>query len=338
LSKNKTTGDIEMLHTILCDRLRIKYPILLAGMAYAGDHALAAAVSRAGGLGVIGSGNLSADDLAREIEAYFRITDIPPGVNVFLKDPESPAKAELACRMGIGVLFTGIGNPAPVVRYAKDAGILVIPTVATVRHALSSLKAGADLLVAEGQEGGGHIGSVGTLPLVAQVRAAVGDRIPIIAAGGIGNGAQLAACLMMGAVGAMMGTRFLVAEECPVHDDFKDSLIAATVDATTITGSFTGFPMRCLANDFTRAFQEMEKAKPSIELLMFGKGKIADGLMTGDVRNGSCPAGQVIGQITRKEPAAVIMERVVREACAVTERIVRGGGFDGWEGGPVLAD
>lgn len=326
-----------MLHTSLCERLSIRYPIILAGMAYAGDHALAAAVSRAGGLGVIGSGNLSPDELAAAIAAYYRETSVPPGVNVFLKDPESPAKAARACAMGIGALFTGIGNPAAVVHYAKDAGIPLIPTVATVRHALSSLAAGADLLVAEGQEGGGHIGSIGTMPLIAQVRAAVGDRVPVIAAGGIGDGTQLAACLMMGAVGVMMGTRFLAAHECPVHDDLKDSLVACGIDSTTVTGNFTGFPMRCLANDFTRAFQEMEKATPSLELLLFGKGKIAEGLIGGDVRNGSCPVGQVVGQITCRESAGEIIERVVREAGTVTEHVVRNGGFNRWEGGSIPA-
>ncbi len=318
-----------MLHTRLCEIFGIKYPVILGGMAYAGDHRLAAAVSNAGGLGVIGSGNLTVDELVAELEAYRKISDKPVGVNVFMKRDDTPAKAEAICSMGVAALFTGIGNPMPVVPFAKKAGIPVIPTIAAVKHASAVIAAGADMIVAEGQEGGGHIGTISTLPLVAQVRNAAGTKVPLIAAGGIGDGTQLIACLAMGAVGVMMGTRFLIANECPIHDAVKDLLLRCGPEDTTVTGRFTGFPMRCLANEFTSQFHQAE-IKRGYEMLNFGAGKINAGLMEGDINTGSLPAGQVIGQITKRQSAADIMNEIVTEAESLTCRIIGNKGFDGW--------
>ncbi|MBN1533410.1 MAG: nitronate monooxygenase [Spirochaetes bacterium] len=323
-----------MLKTILCDILEVEYPIILGGMAYAGTHGLAAAVSNAGGFGVIGSGNLEIDALREEIHRCRGLTSRPFGVNCFLKDPECLAKARVSIQEGVHALFTGIGNPAPVLEIARGSGIPVVPTVATVRHALSAIRAGAPLIVAEGQEGGGHIGAIGTLPLLAQVRGAVEGRVPIIAAGGIGDGSQMAACLMMGAVGVMMGTRFLSAEESPLHRLTKEWLIGATIDDTTVTGSFTGLAMRCLANDFTSTFQTMERTMSPIDMLRFGSGKIRAGLMEGDVATGSCPCGQVVGQIRGNETAGEIIAAMVKEAGTLLQRIIAAGGFDGWKGAP----
>ncbi len=318
-----------MLTTRLCEIFGIKYPVILGGMAYAGDHRLAAAVSNAGGLGVIGSGNLTVDELMAELEAYRKLSDKPVGINVFMKRDDTPAKAEAVCSMGVAALFTGIGNPMPVVPFAKKAGIPVIPTIAAVKHAAPVIAAGADLIVAEGQEGGGHIGTISTLPLLAQVRNAAGTKAPLIAAGGIGDGTQLIACLAMGAVGVMMGTRFLIADECPIHDSVKEALIRCGVEDTTVTGRFTGFPMRCLANEFTKTFHK-EEIKRGYEMLNFGAGKINAGLMEGDINNGSLPAGQVIGQITKRQSAADIMMEIVNEAESLTRRIIGNKGFDGW--------
>ncbi|MCP4134718.1 MAG: enoyl-[acyl-carrier-protein] reductase FabK [bacterium] len=320
-----------MLNTTLCKMFGIEYPVILGGMAFAGDHALAAAVSEAGGLGVIGSGSMSVEELEEEINNCRKLTSKPFGVNCFIKDPFTTQKAEVSCRLKVAALFTGIGNPGPVVQIGKDANIPVIPTVATVKHARSAIESGADVIVAEGQEGGGHIGTIGTLPLIAQVRAAVGDKIPIVAAGGIGDGSQLVASLTLGAIGVMMGTRFLVANECPVHNDFKNSLVNAGIDDTTVTGHFTGFPMRCLRNDFTDEYQAKEKVTPSIEMLLFGRGKIVDGLINGNIATGSLPAGQVIGQINKTESAAEIIKSFMQEAETIVRRIVDNDGFDDWK-------
>ncbi len=322
-----------MLHTKLCDLLGIKYPIILGGMAWAGEHKLAAAVSEAGGLGVLGSGSMPIEELEKEIQAFKELTDKPLGVNCFLKDPWASQKAEMVTSMGIAALFTGIGNPELVIKYGKDAGIPVIPTVAAVRHAAAAVKVGADMIVAEGNEGGGHVGEVGTLPLIAQVRNEVGDTVPIIAAGGIGDGSQLAACLIMGAVGVMMGTRFLIADECISHDNFKDKLISCPIDGTTITGRFSGFPMRCMANEFTGEFQDMEKTKPSFEVMAFGAGKLMGAMINGDVEQGSCPSGQVVGMITRRESAKEIIDNMIAQAATITRKIVDAEGFNGWAGG-----
>jgi len=319
-----------MLQTRLCHIFKIQYPIILGGMAFAGDHRLAAAVSEAGGLGVIASGNLTIDDLAEQITAYRKKTDKPLGVNCFIKDTECREKADLACRMGVSAIFTGIGNPAPVMEFGKKAGIPVIPTVATVRHALAAIESGSGIIVAEGQEGGGHIGRIGTLPLISQVRKAVGDRVPIIAAGGIGDGSQMIACLVLGATGVMMGTRFLTALECPIHDNVKEALIRSGIDDTTVTGQFTGLPMRCLKNQFTSEYQKKEKAVPSYEMLMFGKGKIREGLMGGDVNNGSLPAGQVIGQLEMIQSAGEIIRSIVAEAEDISRKITENAGFENW--------
>ncbi len=318
-----------MLKTKLCELFGIKHPVILGGMAYAGDHRLAAAVSNAGGLGVIGSGNMTVDELVAAIEAYRKLSDKPLGINVFMKRDDTPAKAEAACSMGIAALFTGIGNPLPVVPFAKKAGIPVVPTIAMVKHASAVIAAGADLVVAEGQEGGGHIGTISTLPLVAQVRRAASADVPIIAAGGIGDGTQLVACLAMGAVGVMMGTRFLIADECPIHDTVKERLLACGAEDTTVTGRFTGFPMRCIANEFTGTFRKEEITR-GYEMLNFGAGKINAGLMEGDITNGSLPAGQVIGQITKRQTAAEIMTEIITEAESLTRRIIGNKGFDDW--------
>lgn len=319
-----------MLKTALCDILGIRYPVVLGGMAYAGDHRLAAALSNAGGFGVIGSGNLSPLGLREEIHLCRTLTERPFGVNCFLKDPECIDKARISLELKVNALFTGIGNPAPVLALARGSGVPVIPTVATVRHALSSINAGVPLLVAEGQEGGGHIGSIGTLPLVAQVVAAVKGAVPVIAAGGVGCGSQLVACLVLGAAGVMMGTRFLAAEESPLSARTKQMILQCPIDGTTVTGSFTGLAMRCVANDFTRSFQEMERDLSPYEMLMFGSGKIRAGLIEGDVANGSCPCGQAVGQIHSMEPAEAILRGIISEAEDCIRRITANGGFDGW--------
>jgi len=318
-----------MIETSLCRRLNISVPVILGGMAFAGDYLLAAAVSNAGGLGVIATGNLSLEELEAAIESFKKVSDKPLGVNCFIRDEEVREKADLACSLGIQALFTGIGNPMPVMEFARRADIPLIPTIASVRHAGPVVEAGADMIVAEGCEGGGHIGKIGTLPLLPQIVKEVRGRIPVIAAGGIAEGSQLVACLAMGAEAVMMGTRFLVAEECPVHDKFKDMIISAGSEDTTVTGHFTGFPMRCLKNDFTAEYRLKEKAVPSYEMLLFGKGKIRAGLIEGDTECGSLPAGQVVGQLSEKLSAGKIVENIIAEAEDIVKGIVASKGFGG---------
>lgn len=311
-----------MLKTNICKKLNISYPVILGGMAFAGNYHLAAAVSMAGGLGVIASGHLSPGELEEEIRRYYDLVDVPPGVNCFIRDEDVNEKAERACRAGISALFTGIGNPLQLKDCAEKHGVPLVPTIASIRHVEPVLAAGADMIVAEGQEGGGHIGKTGTLPLLPQVVREVGGRVPVIAAGGIGDGSQLVACLAMGASGVMMGTRFLVARECPVHENFKEMIIGAGSDDTTITGHFTGFPMRCLKNDFTAEYRLKEKTSPSYEMLQFGRGKICAGLIEGDIAQGSLPAGQVAGQLKEVEPAGEIIKRIIDEAEEIVRSIV----------------
>ncbi len=317
-----------MLKTDFCKQLNISYPLILGGMAFAGNHRLAAAVSIAGGLGVIASGNLSVDELEEEIKNFRKLTDAPLGVNCFIRDDEVREKADLACQMGIEALFTGIGNPIPVMEFARREGIPLIPTIASTRHAGPVIDAGADMIVAEGQEGGGHIGKIGTLPLIAQIVKEVKGRVPVIAAGGIADGSQLVACLAMGAEAVMMGTRFLVAEECPIHESVKEMIISSGSDDTTITGHFTGFPMRCLKNEFTAEYRLKEKVAPTYEMLQFGKGKIKAGLMDGDTAFGSLPAGQVVGQLDEIKGAGDIVRDMVREAEDILTGIITRKGFE----------
>ncbi len=318
-----------MIQTELCKRLNITVPVILGGMAFAGDHHLAAAVSNAGGLGVIASGNLTLDELETAIKSFKKLSDKPLGVNCFIRDEEVTEKADLACGLGIQALFTGIGNPMPVMEFARRADIPLIPTIASVRHAESVIEAGADIIVAEGCEGGGHIGKIGTLPLLPQIVKEVRGRVPVIAAGGIAGGSQLIACLAMGAKAVMMGTRFLIADECPVHDKFKEMIITSGSEDTTITGHFTGFPMRCLKNEFTAEYRLREKAVPSYEMLQFGKGKIRAGLIEGDMNCGSLPAGQVVGQLSERLPAGKIIEHITAEAEEIVRSIITFNGFGG---------
>ncbi len=309
-----------VIKTPICDLLGIEHPIILAGMGYAGDAGLCAAVSNAGGFGLLGSGNLQLPQVGESLEKIRSLTDKPFGVNLFMKDPMAREKAKVAADMGVKAFFTGIGNPGPVIDIIREAGALCIPTVAAMKHAKSVLEAGVDALVCEGSEGGGHIGNLGTVSLLPQVTSETD--LPVVAAGGFGDGRGLVAALALGAQGLYLGTRFLACKESPVHRRFKEMLVASTIEDTTVTGHFTGFPMRCMANDFTREWQDKEKQKVNkMMLLMFGAGKIQSGLMMGNIETGSLPAGLAVGFIKKEESAAEIIESIVSEARETYRRI-----------------
>jgi enoyl-[acyl-carrier protein] reductase II len=302
-----------MLKTKICDILGIEHPIILGGMAYIGDPVLCAAVSEAGGMGVLGSGNIPVSEIGTAIEKIKDLTDKPFGLNIFMKAPMNSEKVQIAADMGVRTFFSGIGNPSPVIDIIHDSGGICVPTVASPKHVKGVLEIGADAIICEGSEGGGHIGNLPTFPLLQKVVSSVD--VPVVAAGGFGDGRGMAAALALGAQGLYMGTRFLACKESPAHQRFKDLLIKSDIADTTVTGDFTGMPMRVIANDFTREWHEKERQKMDLEtLIVFGVGKLEAGMMKGNVEQGSLPAGYAAQFIKGEETAAEIVHSIVAEA------------------------
>ncbi len=302
-----------MLRTPLCDLLGIKHPIIQGGMAWVATAELASAVSEAGGLGIIGAGSAPPDYVRDQICKVRERTDKPFGVNVPLFSPYASEVVKLCIEEKVPVVTTGGGNPGPFIGPLKEAGIIVIPVVASVALAKRLEKMGADALVAEGMESGGHIGDVATMPLVPQVVDAV--KIPVIAAGGIADGRGLAAALALGAVGIQMGTRFICTEECIAHPVYKEQIVKAHDRATVVTGQSIGHPVRALKNPLTYRFQELEKRGASEEeIIAFGTGALRKAVLEGDWENGSFMAGQSCGLIHDIVPVKVLIERIVAEA------------------------
>ena len=302
------------MRTVICDMLGIRYPIFQGGMAWIADARLAAAVSNAGGLGIISSINFSLDAVRDEIRKCKSLTDKPFGVNIMLQAPNAADVAKLVIDEGVGILTTGAGSPAGYMPAWKEAGIKVIAVVASIAHALKAESAGADALIAEGAESGGHIGTLHTMALVPQIIDAV--KIPVLAAGGIFDGRGVAAAFMLGACGVQLGTRFLSAEECLVHENYKDKLIKATEISTVVTGSTMGDAVRCLKTPFSKKFLKME-FDPNVskeEVLKFGTGSLRKAVFDGDLTEGSFVAGEVAGMISKCEPAAQIVEDVIKGA------------------------
>ncbi|MBC7263558.1 MAG: enoyl-[acyl-carrier-protein] reductase FabK [Chloroflexi bacterium] len=310
-----------MIKTVLCDLLGIEHPIIQGGMAWVSTPELVSAVSEAGGLGIIGAGNAPAHLVRDWIHRTREMTSKPFGVNIPLFTPELDSVMRVCIEEKVPVVATGAGNPAPYIPALRQAGIKVIPVVAGVALAKRLERAGADAIVAEGMESGGHIGDVCTFPLVPQVVDAV--KVPVIAAGGIGDGRGLAAALALGAAGIQMGTRFICTTECVVHENYKQMIIRAGDRATITTGESVGHAVRALRNPMTRKFEEMEKKGgfTEAELIEFGTGKLRLAVVEGDVENGSFMAGQIAGMIHDVVPCRELIERIVTEAEGIIRRM-----------------
>lgn len=296
----------------VCDMLGIKYPIFQGAMAWISNHAIAAAVSEAGGLGIIAAGNAPADWLRKEIRACKEKTNKPFGVNVMLLSPYADEVAQIVAEEGVKVVTTGAGNPGKYMELWKSKGMKVIPVVPSVAIAKRMEKGGADAVVAEGCEAGGHIGELTTMVLIPQVVDAV--NIPVIAAGGIADGRGFAAAMMLGAKGIQVGTRFLVADECTVHTAYKERVLKATDIDTVVTGRSTGHPVRGLKNQLTRSFLQLEKNGASLsELEEFGAGALYKSAIEGDTMNGSVMAGQIAGLVSKRQSAEAIIQELIKE-------------------------
>jgi len=303
-----------MIKSTICDILGIKYPIFQGGMAWIADANLAAAVSNAGGLGLISSINFSTEAVRDEIRKARTLTDKPFGVNIMLAAPNAAEIADLVVEEGVKILTTGAGSPSAYAPKWKEAGIKFIPVVASVAYALKMQECGATAVVAEGAESGGHIGELHTMALVPQIVDALD--IPVMAAGGIFDGRGAAAAFMLGACGVQLGTRFLVAEECRVHDVYKDKLISASDVSTMTTGKSIGDAVRCLKTPFSKKFARME-ADPSVaadDLRSFGMGSVRKAVFDGDLSGGSFLAGEVSGMIKGRQTAAQIVEDIMSGA------------------------
>jgi enoyl-[acyl-carrier protein] reductase II len=306
-----------MIKSPVCELLGIDYPILQGGMAWISDGKLAAAVSNGGGLGIISAMNADADYLDGQIDIARSLTDKPFGVNIMLMSPFADAVARTAAERGVSVVMTGAGNPSKYMKLWLGAGVRVVPVVASVAMARLVERAGASAVIAEGGESGGHVGDTSTLVLVPQVCDAVS--VPVIAAGGIADGRGLAAALMLGACGAQVGTRFLVADECSVHDNYKDKIIKANDIATIVTGKRLGHPVRSLKTPFSRSYfkSEYDGATSDEALEALGVGALRLAAIEGDAERGCFPAGQAAGMVKKRQPAAEIISELVSGAEAV---------------------
>lgn len=301
------------MKTRVTELLGIKYPIIQGGMAWVAEHHLAAAVSEAGGFGLIGAASAPADIVREEIRKAKELTNNPFGVNIMLLNPNAEDIANLVVEENIPAITTGAGTPEKFMAMWKDAGIKVIPVVASVAMAKRMERCGADAVVVEGMEAGGHIGSQTTMTLVPQIVDAV--NIPVIAAGGIGDGRGFAAAWMLGAEAVQMGTRFVVADESIVHENYKERIIKAKDIDSVVTGQFTGHPIRILRNQMSKEYLQKEKEGASFEELEYMTlGALRKAVIEGDVTRGSVMAGQIAGLIDRKQSCREIIEEVMNEA------------------------
>lgn len=309
-----------MLKTKLCDLLSIEYPIIQGGMAWVATAELAAAVSNAGGLGIIGAGHAPADWVRDNIRKVKETCDKPFGVNVMLLSPFVNDVMQVIIDEKVPVVTTGAGNPGIFMSALKQAGSKVIPVVASVALAQRLQKLGVDAVIAEGTESGGHVGELTTMALVPQVVDAV--NIPVIAAGGIADGRGLVAALSLGAIGVQMGTRFMTAKECTVHPNVKEAVFKAKDRDAVVTGRPSGHPVRCLKNKLTKFFDELEsKCAPKEEYDKAGTGAMKIAMVDGDVKNGSVMAGQVAGMIKQEETCDEIIKDILQGAEKVIKNL-----------------
>ena len=297
----------------ITELLNITYPVIQGGMAWVAEYHLAAAVSEAGGLGIIAAGAAPAEWVRDQIRKVKELTDKPFGVNIMLMNPEADAVAQILVEEGVKVVTTGAGNPEKYMAMWKEAGMKVIPVVASVALAKRMERCGADAVIAEGTEAGGHIGEITTMVLVPQVVDAVS--IPVIAAGGVADGRGLAAAFMLGAKGVQMGTHFVVTKESIVHQNYKDSILKAKDIDTKVTGRSTGHPVRGLRNAMTKEYLKLEAEGASVEELeVFAAGGLRKAVVDGDVKMGSLMAGQSAGLVTEELTCKELLEKVVSEA------------------------
>lgn len=301
------------MKTKITELLGITYPIFQGGMAWVAEYHLAAAVSEAGALGIIGAGGAPAAFVREQIQKTKGLTDKPFGVNVMLMNPEADEIAKVIVEEGVKVVTTGAGNPGKYMAMWKEAGIKVIPVVASVGLARMMERAGADAVIAEGTESGGHIGEATTMTLVPQVVDAV--NIPVVAAGGIADGRGFAAAMMLGAEAVQMGTRFLVAAECTVHDNYKKKVIAAKDIDSEVTGRGNGHPVRQIRNKLTREYLQMEKEGASLEEMeKLTLGSLRKAVVEGDVVSGTLMAGQIAGMVSKEQTCAEMIAEIMEQA------------------------
>lgn len=301
-----------MAKTTLSTLLDIEYPIIQGGMAWISDAELAAAVSNAGGLGVIAGGNAEKSIVEAQIDKIMHLTNKPYALNVMLLSPFADDIIDLAIEKKVPIVITGAGSPGKYIDRLKAANIKIIPVVPSVALAKRMESLGVDALIAEGTEAGGHIGELTTMALVPQVVDAV--KIPVVAAGGIADGRGAAAAFMLGACGIQVGTRFLVAHECNVHQNYKDMVLDAKDTSAVVSGRPTGHPVRILKNKLYRKYNELEKSGASLEEMeSLGAGALRKAVVDGDVVYGSVMAGQVAGLVSKEQPAAEIIQEIFTE-------------------------
>ncbi len=310
------------MQTEITKLLGIEYPIIQGGMAWVAEHHLAAGVSEAGGLGLIGAAAAPAEWVREQIREAKKLTDKPFGVNIMLMSPYAADVAKVVAEEGVKVVTTGAGNPEEYMDMWKAAGVKVIPVVASVALAKRMARSGADAVVAEGCEAGGHIGETTTMALVPQVVDAVD--IPVSAAGGIADGRGIAAAFMLGARAVQLGTVFVTAKEAQVHANYKERIIKAKDIDTRVTGRTTGHPVRALRNDMTKKYLELEAAGAGLEELEhITVGSLRAAVVDGDVKNGTIMAGQIAGLVKKEETCKELIGRLVQE----TDKLIKGAGF-----------
>lgn len=310
------------MKTAINTLLGIQYPIIQGGMAWVAEHTLCAAVSNGGGLGIIAAGNAPYEAVREEIRKVKERTDKPFGVNIMLLSPHAPEIAHLVVEEKVPVVTTGAGNPGVYLKSWKEAGIKVIPVVASVAMAKMLERQGVDAVIAEGCESGGHIGETTTMALVPQIVDAVD--IPVIAAGGIADGRGFLAVRALGADGVQMGTRFLTAKECQIHENYKKRVLKAKDIDTVVTGRSTGHPARSLKNQMTRKYLQMEKEGCSFEELeLLTLGSLRKAVQEGNLEEGSMMAGQIAGLVKKEQSCKEIMEEIVTESEAILKKIAQ---------------
>lgn len=299
-----------MIKTVICDMLGIEYPLFQGGMAWVADGKLAAAVSNGGGLGIIGAGSMDGEMVRAQIRTARELTDKPFGLNIMLMSPFAADIAKVAVEEKVQVVTTGAGNPSKYMEDWKNAGIKVIPVVASVAMAKLMTRVGADAVIAEGGESGGHVGELTTMVLVPQICDATD--LPVIAAGGIADGRGVAAAFMLGAVGVQLGTRFLSAKECSIHPTYKEKILKATDLCTMVTGKRLGHPVRSLRTNFPKEFAKQEYAGvPDEELEALGTGALRKAVVDGNLQEGSFLSGQIAAMVKEEQPAAEIIREVM---------------------------
>ncbi len=308
-----------MVKSVLCEMLGIRYPVLQGGMAWIADGKLAAAVSNGGGLGIIAAGNASADYVREQIRIAKSLTDKPFGVNVMLLSPFADAVAQLIADEQVSAVTTGAGNPTKYMELWKNAGVKVIPVVASTAMAKLMTRLGASAVIAEGGESGGHVGELTTMVLVPLVCDAT--PLPVIAAGGIADGRGFAAAMMLGACGVQMGTRFLSAEECTIHPVYREKILKADDLCTMVTGKRLGHPVRSLRTSFARSYARREFGGASDEELdAMATGSLRLAVQEGDAERGCFLSGQIAAMVNRTQPAAEIIRDVVEGAEPILRR------------------